>query len=64
MISKLVHCVKSSITIHVMNVSKQAGAVNCALFAVAIVTSLALGDDSVAMFMTRSNFGHISFNLF
>ena len=39
-ISKLVHCVKSSI---IMNVSKQAGAVDCALFVMATVTSLALG---------------------
>ena len=43
----LIHCVKSTITIHVMNVSKQAGAVDCALFSMATVTSLDLGDDPV-----------------
>ena len=47
-ISKLIHCMESIITIHVMNVSKQVGATDCALFAMATVTSLALGDDPVA----------------
>ena len=32
-----------------MNVSKQVGAVDCALFAMATVTSLALGDDPVVV---------------
>ena len=42
-IFKFGHCVKSSITIHVLNTSKQAGcAVDCALFAMAPVSSLAL----------------------
>ena len=48
-ISKLVHCVESTITIHIMNVSKQAGAMDCALFAMATATALALGDNPVTV---------------
>ena len=48
-ISKLIHCTESTITIHIMNVSKQAGTMDCALFAMATVTSLALGDDPVTV---------------
>ena len=46
MISKLAQCVKCSIIIHVMTISKQAHAVDCALFAMAPVISLALGIDN------------------
>ena len=44
-------------------VSNQAGTINCALFAIATVTSLALGDDPLILCMTSSQSGHISLNL-
>ena len=44
-ISKLLHYETSKFTIKLMNVSKQVGDSDCGLFAIAILTSLALGKD-------------------
>ena len=42
-IAQLVRCKESEIKIHVMNISKQTGSTDCALFALAIINLLALG---------------------
>lgn len=36
---------KPSVTVHIMNVSKQAGTQDCGLFAIAFMTSLAYGNN-------------------
>lgn len=48
-ITKLIHSMESAATIHVMNVAKQAGMTDCALFAMATITCLALGTDPLAV---------------
>ena len=48
-IAKLVWCKDTAIAINVMNVAKQAGSSDCALFALANVTCLALGIDPLAV---------------
>ena len=48
-ITKLIHCMESAATIHVMNVAKQAGMTDCALFAMATITCLAMGTDPLAV---------------
>ena len=47
LISKLVCCTKSSITIKMMNLSKQTGSTDCALFSMAMATSIAMGSNPV-----------------
>lgn len=44
-ITKLLSCKEESIITHIMNVSKQTGSTDCALFAMANLTHLALGED-------------------
>ena len=44
-IAQLLNTTAKSITIKLMNVAKQVGAVNCGLLAIATLTCLALGDD-------------------
>ena len=48
-ITKLIRSMESTITMQVMNVPQQAGAVDCALYAMAAVTCLALGNDPVVV---------------
>ena len=42
-IAQLLRCKESEIKIHIMNISKQTGSTDCALFALAIINLLALG---------------------
>ena len=44
-IAQLIQSTKPSITVHVMNVARQTGSQDCALFAIAYMTSLAHGKD-------------------
>ena len=46
-IAKLVYTSKDTLTVKLMNVNKQAGATDCSLFALAMVTSLAFGEDPI-----------------
>ena len=43
--SKLIHSEKNKLTVKLMNIFKQEGGADCALFAMAVITSLALGND-------------------
>ena len=44
-IAHLVNTKENQLTVHVMNISKQSGATDCGLYAVAIMSTLALGKD-------------------
>ena len=48
-IAQLVRCKDKTISVNVMNVAKQSGSTDCALFALASVTCLALGIDPVTV---------------
>ena len=44
-IAQLIHCKEKEITTNIMNISKQTGLNDCALFAMAVITHLAIGED-------------------
>ena len=48
-VARLVQCVEPSFKIEVMNISKQSGAVDCGLYAIAVLTSLAFGQDPTTL---------------
>ena len=48
-IAQLLHCKEKSITTHVMNVAKQSGVMDCALFAMAFTAHLAFGKDPTSV---------------
>ena len=56
-VAQLVRSTKRFIEIQVMNVAKQSGSVDCALFAMATITCLALDTDplSVVLYLISSN---------
>ena len=54
LITKLVHSPSCILKISIMNTAKQTGATDCALFALATVTSLALGSDPLQVVLDQS----------
>ena len=48
-VAKLVQCAEPSFKIEVMNISKQSGAVDCSLYAITVLTSLAFGQDPTTL---------------
>ena len=46
-VAQLLRTEKSSVSVHIMNVSKQAGSQDCGLFAIAFMTSLAYGNNPI-----------------
>ncbi|KAL5503163.1 hypothetical protein EMCRGX_G010071 [Ephydatia muelleri] len=48
-VARLVQCAEPSFKIEVMNISKQNGAVDCGLYAIAVLTSLAFGQDPTTL---------------
>ena len=48
-VARLVQCAEPSFKIEVMNTSKQSGAVDCGLYAIAVLTSLAFGQDPTTL---------------
>ena len=53
-ISKLMCSKEREITVHLMNVHKQTGSTDCALFAMACITHLALGEDPTSVIFRQS----------
>lgn len=49
LICRLLHSDENQITIHIMNTAKQVGVVDCGVYALAMITSRALGDDPVSV---------------
>ena len=48
-VARLVQCVEPSFQIQVMNISKQRGAVDCGLYAITVLTSLAFDQDRTTL---------------
>ena len=52
-IAQLVHTKEQSIKIQMMNVAQQSGTTDCALYAMAVITCLALGMDPLSVILNR-----------
>ena len=62
-ISNLIRCKEKSFTVKLMNTTKQSGAADCGLYAVAVASCLALEEDPTTIVFNqqelRSHFSHV-----